>query len=78
MGEHVGGAIAYLQADPRVAVSLGLVLLYLIVRRTKAFLFLLLLAAVLGTVLYLIADIAGTGGAVKRKIIDQTADRDLR
>ena len=78
MGEHVGGAIAYLQSDPLVAVSLGLVLLYLIVRRTKAFLFLLLLAAVLGMVLYLIADIADTGGAVKRKIIDQTAVRDLR
>jgi hypothetical protein len=78
MGEYVGGAIAYLRSDPLVAVSLGLVLLYLIVRRTKAFLFLLLLAAVLGMVLYLIADIAGTGGAVKRRIIDQTAAEDVK
>jgi hypothetical protein len=78
MGEYVESAIAYLQANPLIAAAVGLVLLYLLVRKTKVFLFLLLLAAVLGGVLYLIADVAGTGGAAKRKLIDQTATQDAK
>lgn len=78
MAEYLHGVIAYLQANPLIAGAIGLVLLYLLLRKTKLFLFLLLLAGVLGAVLYLIADIAGTGGAAKRKMIDQTTTQDVK
>ena len=78
MNEYWDSAIAYLQAEPLVTGAIGLVLLYLLVRKTKLLLFLFVLAMVLGVVFYLIADIAGTGGTVKRKMIDQTATQDLK
>lgn len=78
MNEYLDGAIAYLQANPLIAGAIGLVLLYLLLRKAKLLLFLLLLAAVLGGVLYLIADVAGLGGAAKRRMIDQTATQDVK
>ena len=70
MSAYVDGAIAYLRANPVVAGGIGVVLLYLLIRKTKLFLFLLVLALVLGTVLFMIAGI--TGDETTREIIDQT------
>jgi hypothetical protein len=78
MDAYVDAALAYLQATPVAAAAIGLVLLYLLIRKTKVFLFLLVLAVVLGTVLFMIAEIAGTGGAAKREMINQSATQDVK
>ncbi|MHB8895069.1 MAG: hypothetical protein ACYC99_07835 [Candidatus Geothermincolia bacterium] len=78
MDELQQSAIAYLQANPLIAGAVGVVLLYLLVRKTKLFLFLILLGAILGAVFYLIGDLAGKGRASKTKMIYQTETQDVK
>jgi len=78
MDELLQSALAYLQANPPVAGACALVLLYLLIRKTKVLLYLLLLAAILGAVFYLIGDLAGKGRASKTKMIDQTVGQDVK
>ena len=78
MNVSVDDVLAYLQANPLIAGALGLVLLYLLFRKTRLLLFLLLLLAVVAGVLYLIADVSGVGGAAKRRMIDQSATQEVK
>lgn len=78
MDELLQSGIAYLQANPLSAGVVGLALLYLLARKTKLLLFLLLLAMVLGVVFYLIGDLAGKGGVSKTKMIEQTGTQDVK
>ena len=59
MDGYLDAAATYLQANPLVGGAIGLVLLFLLIRKTNTFLFLLLLAAIVGGVLLLILDLAG-------------------
>lgn len=78
MDGYLDAAATYLQANPLVGGAIGLVLLFLLIRKTKTFLFLLLLAAIVGGVLLLILDLAGKGGASKTRMINQTGSQDVR
>ena len=78
MDAYLNGAVTYLQANPLIAGAIGLVLLFLVIRKTKTFLFLLLLAAIVGGVLYFIMDMAGKGGASKTRMIEQTGSQDVK
>lgn len=78
MNDYLDGAMAYLQANPVVAGVVGLALLYLLIKKTKLLLFLLVLAMVLGVVFSVIGQLAGTGSASKKKIIDQTTTLDTK
>lgn len=75
MEELLRTGTAFLRTNPVVAGALGLVLLYLLIRKTKLLLYLLLLAAVLGAVFSLIGDLAGKGSASKTRMINQTGTR---
>lgn len=78
MEEYLASAIAYLQANRPVAGALGLLLLYLLVRKTKLFIFLLLLATLCVMAFTLIFYLADKGSASKRMMIDQTGSQDIR
>lgn len=78
MNEYLDAAIAYLESNPPVAAVIGLVLLYLLIRKTKLLLYLLLLAGVLGVVFFLIGDLAGSGSASKKKLMNQTGTQDVK
>lgn len=78
MEEYLKSLLDYLQANPLVAGAVGLVLLYLLIRKTKMLLFLLVLGAIIWAVFYLIGDLAGKGGASKVKMINQTGSQDVK
>jgi putative effector of murein hydrolase LrgA (UPF0299 family) len=78
MDEYLQSAVAYAQANPVPAGLIGLVLLYLLLRQTKTLLYLITLAAVLGAVFYLIADLGGKGRISKSRLVDSTLKQDVR
>jgi len=78
MDEYLDSAIAFVRASPLAAGAIGLVLLYLLVRKTKLLLFLLLLAAVLGGVFFVIGEMSGKGTAQKREMIHRTDLKDVK
>ncbi len=63
--------ISFSKNNPIIAVVAGLLLLFLLVRKTKLFLAILLLAFVLAAALYFIMDVASVGKAGKGKIIQK-------
>lgn len=78
MNEYLDAAAAYGQANPLIAGAIGLALLYLLIRKTKTLLFLLLLAVIVGGVLTFIMDLAGKGGVSKTRMIEQTGSQDVK
>lgn len=63
--------ISFSKDNPIIAVVAGLLLLFLIVRKTKLFLVILLLAFVLAATFYFITDVASVGKAGKGKMIQE-------
>ena len=78
MDEYLDSVVSNLQANPLIAGAIGLVLIFLLIRKTRLFLFLLLLAAIVGGVLFFIMDMAGKGGTAKTRLINQTGSQDVR
>jgi len=78
MEEYLVSVIAYLQTNRMVAGAIGLLLLYLLVRKTKLFLFMLLLSLVCGIAFMLIFNLADKGSASKRKMINQTGRQNIQ
>ena len=69
--EITNSVMSFFKDNPISAVAVGLLLLFLLIRKTKLFLVILLLAFVLASALYLITDIASVGKAGKGKIIQK-------
>ncbi|MCL4477458.1 MAG: hypothetical protein M1508_14760 [Nitrospirae bacterium] len=69
--EITSSVMSFFKDNPISAVAVGLLLLFLLVRKTKLFLVILLLAFILAAALYLITDIASVGKAGKGKIIQK-------
>lgn len=69
--EITNSVMSFFKDNPISAVAVGLLLLFLLVRKTKLFLVILLLAFILAAALYLITDIASVGKAGKGKIIQK-------
>ena len=63
--------ISFSKDNPIIAVVAGLLLLFLLVRKTKLFLVILLLAFVLAATFYFITDVASLGKAGKGKMIQE-------
>ena len=63
--------ISFSKDNPIIAVVAGLLLLFLLVRKTKLFLVILLLAFVLAATFYFITDVASVGKAGKGKMIQE-------
>ena len=69
--EITNSVMSFFKDNPISAVAVGLLLLFLLIRKTKLFLVILLLAFILAAALYLITDIASVGKAGKGKIIQK-------
>jgi len=69
--QMINGVIAFSKDNPIIAGAVGLLLLFLLIRKSKLFLLIICLALVLAAALYLITDIASVGKAGKGKIIQK-------
>jgi len=78
MEQYVNDLAAYARANPAIAGAVGLMLLYLLVRKTMLLLFLLLLAAALGGTFFVIGEISDTGGEKKHNVIKRIERQDVK
>ena len=67
----INSIISFSMDNPIIAVVVGLLLLFLLIRKTKLFLVLFCLALILAASLYFIMDIASVGKVGKGKIIQK-------
>ena len=67
----INSIISFSMDNPIIAVVVGLLLLFLLIRKTKLFLVLFCLALILAAALYLIMDVASVGKVGKEKIIQK-------
>ena len=71
LSEIANNALSFFGDNPIIAVAVGLVLLFLLIRKTKLFLVLFCLALLLAAALYFIMDVASIGKSEKGKIIQK-------
>ena len=77
LSEITDAVTAYCRDNPIIAVAVGLLLLFLLIRKTKLFFFLLFLGLILAAALYFIMGIAETGKATKGKMIEKGTGPDM-
>jgi uncharacterized membrane protein HdeD (DUF308 family) len=78
MEQYLNDLATYAQANPAIAGAVGLVLLYLLIRKTKLLLYFIVLAAVLGGVFYVIGEMSTKGGATKQKTVERIDKQDVK
>ncbi len=69
--QMIDSVIGFAKDSPIIAVAVGLLLLFLLIRKSKLFLLVVCLGLVLAAALYLITDIASVGKAGKGKMIQR-------
>lgn len=62
---------AFFRDNPIVAVAVGLLFLFLLIRKPRLFLFLFILGLILTAALYFIGSVASTGKASKTKMMEK-------
>jgi hypothetical protein len=67
--------IVFLQANIKITIALALVMLYLLLKKTRLFFFLLFLSLIVVSLFYLISNIASTGTSYKTKMINQSTTK---
>ncbi len=67
----IDSVIGFAKDNPIIAGAVGLLLLFLLIRKSKLFLFVICLALILAAALYFITDIASVGKAEKGKMIQR-------
>ena len=67
----INDIIIYFQTNFKIAIAISLVLLYLLLKKFRLFVFLLFLSLILFSLIYLVSNIASTGTVHKTKITSQ-------
>jgi len=68
-GKIINSIISYYQANPIIAIAVGIIIVFLLWRKPKLFFLTLLISLLLAGVLYLIMDISTTGVSQKEKLL---------
>jgi hypothetical protein len=77
LSEMVNSVTLFFKDNPIIAVAVGLLLLFLLIRKPKLFLVLFCLVLLLAAALYLIMDVASIGKTGKEKIIQKGLQPDM-
>lgn len=65
----IDAIIQHLQANIKISVAVGLVMLYLLVSKTRLFFFLLFLILIISGIFYIVSDIASVGITYKSSMV---------
>ena len=63
--------LLYFQANIKISIAITLVLLYLLLKKFRLFMFLLFLSFILASIFYVISNLTATGTTYKTEIINQ-------
>ena len=61
----------YLQANVKIGIAVGLLLLFLLFKKTKLFLLILFITLLLAGLLHMISSVAGTGSSYKKDMVQE-------
>lgn len=71
--EYISVVADFSRANPLITVACGIFLIYLLCRKPKLFLSVLVLALVLAVLLHFILNAASSGSYLKKEMIDKTS-----